>query len=92
MSFLLVGAAAVTVGAGGSEATGNGCLGGHGNNSVFATASNPITAKKGMGGGGQVGQGGAVTCLHNPGHAYGSGSGSGLAPDYCGGCEPRPPQ
>ena len=75
----------VTVGAGGTEATGNGCLGGHGNNSVFATASDPITAKKGMGGGGQVGEGGAVTCLHDPGHAFGSGSGSGLGPDYCGG-------
>ena len=75
----------VTVGAGGSGAADNGCLGGHGNNSVFATASNPITAKKGMGGGGQVGQGGAVTCLHNPGHAFGSGGGSGLGPDYCGG-------
>ena len=75
----------VTVGAGGAAATGNGPLGGHGNNSVFATASSPITAKKGMGGGGQVGCGGAVTCLHDPGHAYGSGSGSGLAPDYNGG-------
>lgn len=75
----------VTVGAGGSESTDNGCLGGHGNNSVFATASSPITAKKGMGGGGQVGEGGAVSCLHDPGHAFGSGSGSGLAPDYNGG-------
>ena len=75
----------VTVGAGGAESTDNGCLGGHGNNSVFATASSPITAKKGMGGGGQVGEGGAVSCLHDPGHAFGSGSGSGLAPDYNGG-------
>ena len=75
----------VTVGAGGTESTGNGCLGGHGNNSVFATASSPITAKKGMGGGGQVGESGAVSCLHDPGHAFGSGSGSGLAPDYNGG-------
>ena len=38
-----------------------------------------------MGGGGQVGCGGAVTCLHDPGHAFGSGAGSGHAPDYCGG-------
>ena len=41
----------VTVGAGGTRAPDNGCLGGEGNNSVFATSSDPITAKKGMGGG-----------------------------------------
>ena len=35
----------VTVGAGGAAATGNGPLAGHGNNSVFASASDPITVK-----------------------------------------------
>ena len=46
----------VTVGAGGTRSNDNGCLGGEGNNSVFATSCDPITAKKGMGGGGQVGE------------------------------------
>ena len=75
----------VTVGAGGTRAPDNGCLGGEGGNSVFATSSDPITAKKGMGGGGQVGEGGAVGSLHDPGHAFGSGGGSGLSPDTEGG-------
>ena len=75
----------VTVGAGGAAAAANGPLGAHGNNSVFASASDPVTAKKGMGGGGQVGCSGGVSCLHDPGHAFGSGSGSGHAPDYNGG-------
>ena len=36
----------VTVGAGGAAAAANGPLGAHGNNSVFGSASDPVTAKK----------------------------------------------
>ena len=87
----------VTIGAGGSEATANGALAGHGNDSVFATASDPITALKGMGGGGQnpapVGPlesgfgsgGGAGFC--NPaegGHGTHPGSFGGCSPVYQG--------
>ena len=83
----------VTVGAGGSQSDTNGGLGGHGNDSVFATACDPITALKGMGGGGQnpnpVGPlesgfgsgGGAGFC--NPGEG-----GHGTHPGSFGGCSP----
>ena len=83
----------VTIGAGGSQSDTNGALGGHGNDSVFATASDPITALKGMGGGGQnpnpVGPletgfgsgGGAGFC--NPGEG-----GHGTHPGSFGSCSP----
>ena len=63
----------VTVGAGGSQSDTNGGLGGHGNDSVFATACDPITALKGMGGGGQNPN--PVGPLES---GYGSGGGAGF--------------
>jgi len=63
----------VTIGAGGAAAASNGCIAGHGNDSVFASASDPITSLKGMGGGGQ--NPAPVAPLTS---GYGSGGGGGF--------------
>ena len=85
----------VTVGAGGASTTANNCCkGSDGNNSVFGS-STPLTALKGMGGGGQN-SGGPLSGINGGVNGSGGGAGGsnpaeggkGTHPGSFGGCSP----